>query len=105
MDSEHKEYTVIIQDPATEMLTAHARYLSQVSEAAANRLVEKFTVKAKTLEFMPERCPWLCDDMIPRNKYRKLIFEKNYMLVFQIIGNKVYVDAMVDCRQDYRWLL
>jgi len=61
--------------------------------------------KAKALEYMPERCSWLTGNGIPKQKYRKLIFEKNYMLVFQVIGNNVYIDAMVDCRQDYRWLL
>ena len=100
-----KEYTVIVQEPAKEMLLNHARFLAQVSENAANRLVEDFVIKAKTLEYMPERCPWLADNGIPQRKYRKLIFEKHYMLVYQVIGDSVYVDAMVDCRQDYRWLL
>jgi len=27
------------------------------------------------------------------------------MLIFQIVGKSVFVDAMVDCRQDYIWLL
>jgi len=105
MGSGAEKYTVIIQDPATEMLLSHARFLAQVSEDAANRLVDEFVNKAKSLEDMPERCPWLTDDTIPRHKYRKLIFEKNYMLVFMVKGDKVYIDAMVDCRQDYAWLL
>jgi len=87
------------------MLLSHTRFLAQVSENAANRLVEAFAEKAKTLVYMPERCPWLTGDTVPQRKYRKLIFEKHYMLIFQIIGDKVYVDAMVDCRQDYSWLL
>jgi hypothetical protein len=43
--------------------------------------------------------------MLPEHKYRKLLFEKRYLLIYQIKGNTVYVDAMVDCRQDYGWLL
>ena len=105
MDSENKRYTVIIQSPATEMLMSHARFLAQVSENAATRLVDEFVRNAKSLEYMPERCPWLIDPSIPRRKYRKLIFEKNFMLVFIVKGDNVYVDAIVDCRQDYRWLL
>jgi len=87
------------------MLLNHARFLAQASENAANRLVEDFVSKAKTLERMPERCPWLTGNGIPQRKYRKLIFEKHYMLVYQVIGDSVYVDAMVDCRQDYGLLL
>ena len=105
MDGGNKKYTVIIQDTATEMLLSHARFLAQVSETAANRLVEEFVSKSKTLEHMPERCPWLTDDTIPQHKYRRLIFEKQYILIYQIIGDKVYIDAMIDCRQDYNWLL
>ena len=105
MDGGDEEYTVIIQEPATDMLLSHTRFLAQVSENAANRLVEAFVDKAKTLGYIPERCPWLAGDAIPQRKYRKLIFEKHYMLIFQIIGDRVYVDAMVDCRQDYSWLL
>ena len=54
---------------------------------------------------MPERCAWLIADSIPRNKYRKILFESRYLLLFQIRDNMVYVDAVVDCRQDYGWLL
>jgi len=86
------------------MLLNHARFLAQVSEIAANRLVDDFISKAKTLEYMPERCPWLSGNGIPERKYRKLIFEKYYMLIYQVIGDSVYVDAMVDCRQE-QWLL
>ena len=99
-----REYTVIIQERAREMLLNHARFLAQVSEIAANRLVDDFISKAKTLEYMPERCPWLSGNGIPERKYRKLIFEKYYMLIYQVIGDSVYVDAMVDCRQE-QWLL
>jgi hypothetical protein len=100
-----KEYTVVIQTPATKMLIEHARFLAQVSETAAKRLADEFYNKAKTLESIPERCAWLTGYSIPEKKFRKMIFEKNYMLVFQIIGNIVYIDAIVDCRSEYHWLL
>jgi len=105
MDNEEKKYTVIIQDPATEMLLEHARFLAQVSEAAANRLVDEFYDKAKSLEYMPERCPWLIDNNLPIKKYRKIILDKRYLLLFITKEDAVYIDAVVDCRQDYNWLL
>jgi hypothetical protein len=105
MPNEVNRYNVIIQSSATEMLVQCAGFLAQVSESAAERLTEEFTKQAKTLEIMPERCPFLYDRHIPERKYRKLIFEKYYMLIFQMIENNVFVDAMVDCRQDYVWLL
>jgi len=104
MPNDDNKYRVVIQAPAVEMLLHHTRFLAKVSEAAAKKLADEFTKQAKTLETMPERCPWLIDQLIPEHKYRKLIFAKRYMLIFQVIGNDVYVDAMVDCRQEYSWL-
>ena len=105
MDEVDKIYRVVIQTPATEILVQHAYFLAQVSEAAADRLTDEFFAKAKSLEKIPERCPWLSGYSIPEKKYRKLILEGNYLLVFQIIGNTVFIDAMVDCRSEYSWLL
>ena len=105
MQNDEISYRVIIQDPATEMLVQHAQFLAQVSISAAERLISEFHEKAKSLEIMPERCPWLFDLYIPEYKYRKLLFSEYYLLLFQVIGTNVYIDAMVDCRQDYSWLL
>lgn len=105
MDSEGKKYTVIISDEAAHMLVSHTRFLAQVSEAAALRLIEEFNEKAKSLEEFPERNPWLDDPLIPNGKYRRLLMAKRYLLVYQVKGGAVHVDALVDCRQDYGWLL
>lgn len=105
MGSENKRYDVVISDGATQMLVSHARFLAQVSEPSAFRLIEVFQEKAKSLEQFPERNPWLTDTLIPSGKYRRLLLEKRYLLVYQIKESTVYVDAVVDTRQDYGWLL
>ncbi len=105
MDSENKRYEVVISDEATQMLVSHARFLAQVSELAALRIIEVFQEKSKSLEQFPDRNPWLTDPLIPAGKYRKLLLEKRYLLVYQIKECTVYVEAVVDTRQDYGWLL
>jgi len=30
---------------------------------------------------------------------------KRYLILYQIKGQMVYVDYIVDCRQDYEWLI
>lgn len=87
------------------MLVTHTRFLAQASEAAAERLVIAFNSAAETLRVMPHRCPWLFGKFIPRNVYRKLIFEDRYLLIYQVIDDVVYVEYVVDCRQDYGWLI
>ena len=87
-------YKVIISQKASQMLVSHVAYLAQVNPGAAN-----------SLSFMPLRCPWLSGEYIPSHKYRYLLFEKRYMLIYQIIDDIVYVDYVIDTRQDYEWLI
>lgn len=105
MQNEAKCYRVIIGKRTTDMLVAHARFLANVSESAAERLVFEFEAKAKSLETFPERNPYLSNPLIPADKYRQLLFAKRYLLLYFIKGDNVFVDAVVDCRQEYAWLL
>lgn len=102
---EKNKYRVIISKRAAQMLVSHASFLANVSKNAAERLVKTFQTAAHSLEEFPHRCPWMIADCIPPNKYRYLIFEKRYLIIFQIRDETVYVDHVVDCRQDYAWLL
>lgn len=103
MDQPNK-FRVIVSNRAAQMLVSHAAFLAQVNEPAAERLVAAFEEEAGSLEQMPHRCPWLLGEYIPRNIYRYLIFQKRYMLIFQIKDDTVYIDYVIDGRQDYPWL-
>jgi len=87
------------------MLISHARFLANVSVPAANKLIDTFVEMTDSLAAMPERNPWLEHEALPFQKYRKLLFSKHYMALYQIQENTVYVTAVMDCRQDYIWLL
>jgi hypothetical protein len=105
MDSVNEKYNVIVSRRAAEMLVSHARFLANVSEEAAQTLMLQFSNAAKSLEYFPERQPWLNDLTLPANKYRKLLFQDRYLVLYQIISKQVYIDYIVDCRQGYRWIL
>lgn len=102
---QRNKYRVIVSERATQMLVSHAAFLAQVSPEAAERLTAEFEKTANSLETMPQRCPWLTGEYIPRNAYRFILFEKMYMIIFQIVDDIVYADCVVDCRQDYSWLI
>ena len=104
MEQQNK-YCVIVSKQATQMLVSHAAFLAQVNPEAAERLTSEFEKTAHSLECMPHRCPWLTGEYIPRNVYRFIMFEKRYMIIFRIIDDIVYADYVVDCRQDYGWLI
>lgn len=104
MEQQNK-YRVIVSKQATQMLISHVAFLAQVSPEAAERLTVEFEKTANSLEMIPQRCSWLTGEYIPRNAYRFILFEKRYMLIFQVRDDIVYVDYVVDCRQDYGWLI
>lgn len=100
-----KAYQVSVSPKANQMLVDHAAFLAGVSESAAQSLIAEFREKASSLERCPERCPWLWDEMLPQHKYRKLILSEKYLIIFQVIGDAVLIEYVVDCRQDYIWLI
>lgn len=59
----------------------------------------------RSLSTMPERLSFLNGEFIPLNKYHKMFVEKWYLVLCQIKDQTVYVDYIVDCRQDYSWLV
>ena len=105
MENQNKKYQVIVSERAAQMLVSHAAFLAQVSPEAAERLTVEFEKAANLLETTPQRCSWLTGEYIPRNAYRFILFEKWDMIIFQIIDHIVYADYVVDCRQDYSWLI
>jgi hypothetical protein len=105
MYEKNKLYTVKITETAWDMLVVHARFLANVSVTAANRLIDSFTEMTGDLAVMPDRNPWLEHEAIPFQKCRKMLFEKYYLALYEVRGSTVYITAVVDCRQDYSWLL
>lgn len=100
MEKQNNKYQVIVSERATQMLVFHAAFLAQVSPEAAERLTVEFEKTANSLETMPQRCPWLTGEYIPRNACRFILFEKRYMIIFQIKDDIVYADYVVDSRQE-----
>lgn len=100
-----QEYSVIVSDRAKQMLGLHIRFMAGVSKPAAVQTKNHLVQAMQSLEKMPQRFPFLDEEYIPRNKYHKMYVEKWYLVLYQIKDNMVYVDYIVDCRQDYAWLL
>lgn len=105
MPEKNKTYTVKITETAWDMLIVHSRFLANVSVSAAHGLIDVFVEMTDSLSTMPERNPWLENEAFPFQRYRKLLLGKYYMALYEIRGNDVYITAVVDCRQDYGWLL
>jgi plasmid stabilization system protein ParE len=105
MEKKNKQYKVKITKTAWETLTAHAEFVAKVSAPAANRLVDAFLEATERLTEMPERNPWLERDDVPYQQYRKLLFGKRYLALYEIRDETVFVTTVVDCRQEFTWML
>ncbi|HHW74985.1 MAG TPA: type II toxin-antitoxin system RelE/ParE family toxin [Firmicutes bacterium] len=99
------QYRVIVSDRARQMLAGHVRFLAQKSPTAARRTKNELMDAIRSLSAMPERFPFLNMEFIPLNKYHKMFVEKRYLILYQIKDRTVCVDCIVDCRQDYNWLV
>lgn len=98
-------YKVIISDRVRQMLASHVRFMAQKSPSAARKVKNELMGAIRSLSQMPERFPFLESEYIPHNKYHKMFVEKWYLILYQIKDYNVYVDFILDCRQDYGWLV
>lgn len=99
------QYKVIVSDRARQMLAGHVRFLAQKNPTAARKTKNDLMDAIRSLHQMPERFPFLKADFIPPNKYHKMFVEKWYLILYQVKDQTVYVDYILDCRQDYGWLV
>jgi len=98
-------YNVIVSERARQMLAGHVLFLAHKSPAAARKAKNDLVDAIRSLSIMPERFPFLTAEFLPPNKYHKTFVEKHYLILYQIKDQTVFVDYIVDCRQDFEWLV
>lgn len=101
MDNE--KYNVDITHRAKCMMVKHTEFLARVSQKAARKLTADLKKMEEELSEDPYRFPF-ADDLdapgIPPKTYRKNLFYGRYKALFLIEGNNVFVDAIIDSRQE-----
>jgi plasmid stabilization system protein ParE len=99
------KYKVLVSPKAKEMLDEHIDFLAQVNEASARKRKDDIMKALRSLSDMPARFPLFESDYIKSGKYHKMYIEKWYLVLYQIIDDTVYVEYIIDCRENYSWLL
>ena len=100
-----KEYNVIVSDAALAMLDSHIDFLAKVSKNAAVKMMDKILCDMNSLSKNPQRFPAYESPFLTDVCYRRMFSAKRYLIFYEISGDTVYVDYIVDCRQDYEWLI
>jgi len=83
---------------------ANKKYSVIISDAAL-RFSDEILDKIESLETNPIRYPSYDNDFVPENRYRKMTVNKRYMVLYEISGDSVFVDYIIDCRQNLELLL
>ena len=87
------------------MLVKQISFIGKASKAAARKQKAIIVDSIKKLKEDAQIYPFFENDIIPRNKYHKYVISKRYIILYQIKDETVYVDYIIDTRQDYSWLL
>lgn len=103
--AENRKYKVIVSDRAKQMLGVHIRFMAKASKEAAAAKKKELISAMRSLSQMPQRFPFFEEMYIPSNKYHKMFVEKWYLILYQVQDDTVYIDYILDCRKDYRWLV
>ena len=98
-------YKVIVSPEAFDMLKEHIAFIANVDKNAAINTKNIIINSIKSLKEFPNRYPFFDEEYIPKNKYHKMFVESRYLVLYQIKDDTVYVDYILDCRQDYSWLI
>ena len=99
------KFQVIVSKRAAQQLVEHAVFMARSEERLARQLAADFWKAADSLKSFPYRIPILRSSVFVTEKYRKMVFGKWYLLIYQIKGERVLVEYVIDGRQDYQWLI
>ena len=101
---EPEEYKVTVSKRATQQLVEAASFQARLDEKLAHKLVAEFRIAVDSLRILPFRNPTVRSEVFTVEKYRKMVFGKWYLLIYQIKGDTVYIEYLIDGRSDYQWL-
>ena len=98
-----KKYNVTLARRADRMLLTHTEFLSRVSPTAARRLLADFKKITSLIADNPLRFPFVDEVDVPGispQTYRKCVFAGRYKALYLVEDDNVYIDAVIDCRQE-----
>jgi mRNA-degrading endonuclease RelE of RelBE toxin-antitoxin system len=95
-----KKYRILVSPSANDRMQDHFSFLAQASEPAARNLLTRLIKDIQSLEYMPQRNPYLDRPYLEQGKYRYKLSYRRYRIVYQIVKDYVFVEDIQDCRQD-----
>jgi plasmid stabilization system protein ParE len=98
-----KKYNIKLASRADKMMLSHTEFLAKASPDAARKLLAEFKKAIKRIDDNPLQFPFADEidvpGILPRT-YRKCLIRQRYKALFLVEGNDVFIDAIIDCRQE-----
>jgi len=98
-----RKFDVAFARRAEIMLLSHASFIAQVSPNAARKLLADCQRRVNVIAGNPLQFPF-ADELdipnIPFETYRKCLFGNRYKIIFLFENNLVYIDTIIDSRQE-----
>ena len=88
---------IFISKNARDNLYLYLFYKRKYSPHSAKEFFKDFNSKIQSLSLFPYMYPKLLSD----NSYRKILFNKKYIILYTIYNNNIYIDSVLYCGQDY----
>ena len=95
-----KKFRVFVSPSANDRMYEHFEFLANASAKAARSLLSKLVKDIKSLKLMPQANPFFDRPYLKQGKYRYKLSCQRYRIVYQIIGDSIFVEDIQDCRQD-----
>ena len=100
----YDQYKVFVSEQAIRMLKLNIAFIAEVNVEASSKLKKAIMDGIRSLEYMPKRYPFFNEEYMLPNKYRKMVINNYYFVLYQIQDDVVNVDYILDCRKDFKWL-
>lgn len=88
---------ILISNKAKLDLYLHSFYKSKYSKASAHKFFKDFNSSIQSLLLFPYMYPKISTN----NPYRKILFNKKYLIIYFIENGNVYIDSIINCKQNY----
>lgn len=100
-----KQYKIEVSERAKRNFGKIISYLAIENPSYARKVKAELTASIKSLSEFPERFPFLEGEFIPYNKYHKFVVNGSFIILYIVQDETVRVEYVVDCKQDYQWLI
>ena len=94
-----KKCKVIVDPAVNDRMYDHFEFLAKVNEFAAERLLDQLADDMQSLEHLPYRNPVFNKPYLKSGKYRYMVSCEKYLIVYQVVGDTVFIDDVQDSRQ------